>query len=166
MKKTLTYLPLAVTLLALICCGGLLALYEGDYLWNAQEQSLFLYDRSFFRQLMTVPAGWLSWAGAYFAQFFYHPWVGVSLLCGWWAVLAVLTARTFRLPWRWFTLTLIPIALLLLAITGIDYWIYYLKLKGHLFVPTIGWTLVVAQVWIYRSLLHRKHSPGIYTTTN
>ncbi len=152
MKKTLTYLPLAVTLLALICCGGLLAVYEGDYLWNAQEQSLFLYDSSFFRQLMTVPAGWLSWAGAYFTQFFYHPWVGVSLLCGWWAVLAVLTARTFRLPWRWFTLTLIPIALLLLAIIGIDYWIYYLKLKGHLFVPTIGWTLAVALVWIYRSL--------------
>ena len=152
MKERLKFLTLPVVLLMLLAIGVCLILFEDNYLWNAQEQSLFLYDGAFFRQLMVVPAGFLSWVGTYFTQFFYHPWIGVTILCVWWAVLMILTAKAFRIPAKWAILLIVPVALLFLAIVGIDYWIYYLKLKGHLFVPTIGWSIAISLVWIYTVL--------------
>ncbi|MBO4608029.1 MAG: hypothetical protein J5682_09040 [Prevotella sp.] len=152
MKERLKFIPLAVVILVLVGIGVCLTVFEGDYLWNAQEQSLFLYDSAFSHQLMVVPAGFLSWLGTWFTQFFYHPWLGVTILCIWWAVLMALTAKVFRIPCKWAILLLIPVALLLLAIVGIDYWIYYLKLKGHLFVPTIGWTFALLIVWLFTVL--------------
>ena len=96
MKERLKFIPLAVVVLVLIGIGVCLTVFEGDYLWNAQEQSLFLYDSAFFHQLMVVPAGFLSWLGTYLTQFFYHPWLGVTILCIWWAVLMALTAKVFE----------------------------------------------------------------------
>ena len=162
MKERLKYIPLAIVVLVLIGIGVCLTVFEGDFLWNAQEQSLFLYDSAFFHQLMVVPAGFLSWIGTYLTQFFYHPWLGVTILCIWWAVLMALTAKVFRIPCKWALLLLVPVALLLLAIVDIDYWIYYLKLKGHFFVHTVGWTLVLILLWGYEKLPQRLYVRLVY----
>lgn len=146
--KKLSYI--AVWLVALVVIAGALLLYEGDLLWKAQQLNLFLCTSLFFHEQLVVPGGLLTWVGTFFTQFFHWPWVGVSLLCGWWLLLMALIRRTFRVPRLWSGLMLIPVGLLLLTIVDMGYWLYMLKLQGHFFVSTIGTTAVVALLWAYR----------------
>ena len=146
--KKFTYI--AVWLVVLVVIAGALLLYEGDLLWKAQQLNLFLCTSLFFHEQLVVPGGLLTWVGTFFTQFFHWPWVGVSLLCGWWLLLMVLIRRTFRVPRLWSGLMLIPVGLLLLTIVDMGYWLYMLKLQGHFFVSTIGTTAVVALLWAYR----------------
>ena len=110
---------------------------------------------------MVEPGGLLSWAGTWFTQFFFHPWVGVLMLCGWWWLLMWLIKRTFRITNRWSILMLIPVALLLLTNMDMGYWIYMLKLRGHFFISNIGTTAVVALLWGFRCL----HDKYLYRAT-
>ena len=141
---------IAVWLVALVVIAGALLLYEGDLLWKAQQLNLFLCTPLFLKEQLVVPGGLLTWVGTFFTQFFHWPWVGVSLLCGWWLLLMALIRRTFRVPRLWSGLMLIPVGLLLLTIVDMGYWLYMLKLQGHFFVSTIGTIAVVALLWAYR----------------
>lgn len=152
MKIHFKKLPVAVAVVLLLVVAGVLLTYERDYLWKVQELNLFLNTSLFFKQQMIVPGGMLMYLGQFFTQFFYHPWLGVSMLCGWWVLLAWLLAKAFRLPAHWLVLTVVPIALLLLANVTMDYWVYYLKLRGWFFIPTLGVVLAVALTWAFRSL--------------
>ena len=139
-----------IAALAAIACG--LLVYESHFLWKVQELNLFLHTSLFFKQQMVVPAGLLTYIGTWFTQFFFHPWMGVTMLCGWWLLLLFLLKKTFKVPSRWASLLLIPVALLLLTNVDIGYWIYVLKLRGHFFLTTIATTAVVALLWGFRSL--------------
>lgn len=141
-----------VWLVALLCAGGTLLLFEHELLWKLQELNLWLGSWHFLRQQMVVPGGLLMWLGTFFTQFFFYPWLGVALWCAWSLLLMWLTKRTFHIPDRWAVVTLVPVALLLITIVDLGYWIYLLKLPGHCFDATIGTTAVVALVWAYRSL--------------
>lgn len=155
MKEKLRLLSPAILVAALVAIAFCLLKYEGDYLWKAQELNLFLDTPLFLKQQM-IEAGWLlMWLGCWFTEFFYHPWMGVSLLCLWWALLMLVMGRTFRVPLKWATLLLIPVAALLLTDVDLGYWLYYLKLRGHFFVATIGTTLAVSSVWLFRLLPQR-----------
>ena len=143
---------IAVWLLALAAIACALLVYENDFLWKVQEMNLFLNTSLFFKQQMVASGGWLTYIGTFFTQFLYHPMVGVLLLCAWWLLLMGLVKRTFQVPDRWAVLMLIPVALLLLTIVDMGYWVYLLKLRGHFFVATIGCTAVVALLWCFRSL--------------
>lgn len=139
----------------LVVFGVVLCEYYGDVLYRVQELNLFLYTPLFFKQQLVVPGGLLSWLGVYFTQYFYHPWIGVSLLVLWWAAFAALSAKAFGVPARWCLVTLLPVALMLVANVSLGYWIYYLKLRGYFFIPTIGITAAVALVLVYVSLPKR-----------
>ena len=143
---------IAVWLLALVAIACALLVYENDLLWKVQEMNLFLNTPLYFKQQMVVSGGMLTYIGTFFTQFLYHPTVGVLLLCAWWLLLMGLVKRTFRVPDKWAALMLIPVALLLLTIVDMGYWVYMLKLRGHFFVSTIGCTAVVALLWCFRSL--------------
>ena len=151
MKKII---PIALWLgaLSLIACA--LLCFESDLLWKVQQQNLFLCSSLFFKQMMVTSGGMLSYLGTFFTQFFYHPWIGVVMLCGWWWLLMWLVKRAFQIPDRWMLLTLIPVGFLLIANTSLDYWIYILKLKGYFFSATIGTTVGVALLWLFRILPH------------
>lgn len=138
--------------IALVVVAICLLFFESDYLWKAQELNLHLDTPLFFRQQMVVSGGFLVWIGTYFTEFFYHPVLGVAILCLWWAVLMGLTAKAFRIPLKWMTLLLVPVALLLLTIVDMGYLIYYLKLRGHFFVGVIALSAVCGLVWLFRSL--------------
>ncbi len=138
----------AVLLVIALC----LLIGESDLLWKVQQYNLFLYSKHFFLQQMLVPGGLLSYAGCFFTQHFYHAWLGVVLLCGWWALLMWMTKRTFRITDRWIVLTLIPVVILLVADMCLGYWLYAIKLRGYFFVATIGTTAVVGLLWAFRSL--------------
>ncbi len=136
--------------LAAIACG--LLVYESDLLWKVQELNLFMNTSLFFRQQMVVPAGILTYVGTWLTQLFYYPWLGVTVLCGWWLLLLWLLKRTFAVPARWTALLLIPVALLLLTNVDQGYWIYMLKLRGHFFLTTIATVSVAALLWGFRSM--------------
>ena len=154
-QRTLTVWSVAVPLLALAVIAFCLLAYESDFLFRVQELNLFLYTPLFFKQQMVVAGGFLTWIGTYFTQYFYHTWMGVMMLCVWWALLMWLTKKAFNIPARWTVALLVPVALLLLTDVDMGYWIFYLKLRGHFFVATIGSTIALLLVWLYRSLPSR-----------
>ena len=137
---------------ALIVIAIALLYVESDLLWKLQQYNLFLSSSLFFKQQMVVSGGMLSYIGTFFTQFFFYPWMGVLLLCGWWLLLMWLTKRAFCIPDRWIVLTLIPMAILLINNMDLGYWIYYMKLRGYFFVPTIGTTVAIALLWGFRRL--------------
>ena len=144
------YVVIWMVALAAIACGLLVC--ESHLLWKVQEMNLFLQTSLFFKEQMVVPAGMLTYVGTWFTQLFYYPWLGVTVLCGWWLVLLFLLKQTFAVPARWASLLLIPVALLLLTDVDLGYWIYFLKLRGHFYLTTIAMVLVVALLWGFRSL--------------
>ena len=146
MKYAITW----IFALATIACG--LLVYESDLLWKVQELNLFMNTSLFFQQQMVVPAGILTYMGTWFTQLFYYPWLGVTVLCGWWLLLLWLLKKTFNVSARWTALLLIPVALLLLTDVDQGYWIYMLKLRGHFFLTTIATVSVVALLWGFRSM--------------
>ena len=146
MKYAITW----IIALAAIACG--LLVYESDLLWKVQELNLFMNTSLFFRQQMVVPAGILTYAGTWLTQLFYNPWLGVTVLSGWWLLLLWLLKRTFAVPARWTALLLIPVALLLLTNVDLGYWIYMLKLRGQFFLTTLATVSVVALLWGFRSM--------------
>lgn len=149
MKK---FEPLLLWAGALLVIATVLLSVESDLLWKTQQNSLFLHSSLFFKQTMAVSGGLLSYLGAFFTQFFYYPWVGVVMLCGWWLLLMWLTKRAFNIPDGWCVITLIPMAILLIANMALGYWVYVMKLPGYFFAPTIGTTIGVALLWLFRVL--------------
>ncbi|MBO4849428.1 MAG: hypothetical protein J5529_00845 [Prevotella sp.] len=146
---------IAIWLLALVVIACALLVYENDLLWKMQEMNLFLNTSLYFKQQMVVSGGLLTYLGTFFTQFLHHPTVGVLMLCAWWLLLMGLVKRTFQVPDKWAVLMLIPVTLLLLTIVDQGYWVYFLKLRGHFFVATIGCTAVVALLWCFRCLTGR-----------
>ena len=147
-----TIKPIALWLGAVLVIAFALIFIESDLLWKIQQHDIFLYTPLFFKQQMVVPGGMLSFLGSFFTQFFYYPWMGVIMLCGWWLLLMWLFKRTFCLPDRWNILALVPVAILLTANMDLGYWVYYMKQQGHFFMPTIGTTAVTALLWAFRKL--------------
>lgn len=144
--------PIALWLVALMTVAITLLYVESDFLWKVQQNNLFLYSSLFFKQQMAVPGGMISYLGSFFTQYFYVVWVGVAMLCGWWLLLMWLIKCTFCVSDRWSIITLIPIAILLVANMDLGYWIYVMRLPGYFFSPTIGTTVGVALLWTYRKL--------------
>lgn len=141
---------------ALVLVAAAMLTFESHLLWKAQELNLFLFTPLFFKQQLVVAGGLLTYLGTFFTQFFYEPWLGVLLLCGWWLLLMWLTKRAFCIADRWAVLALVPVALLLTAIVDQGYWVYMLKLRGYIFVTTLGTTAVVASLWAFRCLTDKR----------
>ena len=144
--------PVALWVTALVVVASALLYYEADLLWKVQQHNVFLNSSLFFHQQMVVPGGMLSYLGAFFSQHFYYPWVGVIVICVWWLLLMWLTKRAFIIPEKWMVLTLIPVAILLLANMELGYWVYVIKLRGFFYVPTLGVTAGTALLWAFRLL--------------
>ena len=162
MKERLKWAGPALLIAALAVAAYCLLAYESEYLWKVQELNLHLHTPLFLKQQM-VTSGWLlTWLGTWFTEFFYHPWLGVTLLCLWWALLMAVLWRTFRVPLKWAVVLLVPVAALLVSDVDLGYWIYYLKLRGHFFAATIGTTIAVASVWLYRLLPAKLYMRPLY----
>ena len=144
--------PFALWVGVLLVIAIALIVVESDLLWKIQQYDLFLYSSLFFKQQMVVSGGMLSYIGSFFTQFFYYPWMGTLMLCGWWLLLMWLTKRTFCIPDRWNIIALIPVAILLTANMTLGYWVYYMSTKGYFFMSTIGTTVAIALMWAFRKL--------------
>lgn len=150
----------AACVVALIVVFFTLLIYESDYLMRVQELNLFLYTPLFFKQQLVVAGGLLTYLGTYFTQYFYHPWIGILLLCGWLGLMMWLMQRTFAIRGLWKLVLLVPVAMVLLTDFDLGYWVYYLKLRGHFFVTVIGVSMAVATTWLYRVLAVKAATKG------
>ena len=140
---------------ALLLMGAWVMRTESEVLYRMQELSLWLPTRHFFQTSTIYPGGVLTWAAAFMTQFFFHPDLGMVLLLLCWALIMVCLCYLFHLrgPWRLLTL-LVPLALMAgLVQTG--YWLYYMKLQGHVWVPTLG-VLFATLLAIVHLLLPRR----------
>ena len=154
--------PIALWLLTLTVLAIIMLYFEADLLWKVQQHNVFLNTSLFFHQMMAMPGGMLSYLGAFFTQHFYYPWVGVILMCGWWLLLMWLTKRTFNIPVRWTVVTVIPVAILLVANMDMGYWVYFMKMPGYFYAATIGTTVATALLWAFRSLPENKWISAAY----
>ena len=150
-----TIKPLLWWIAPLLAIAITLLYGESDFLWKIEQQNLFLFSSLFFKQSMTASGGLLDYLSTFFTQFLYYPWLGVTLLCGWWWLLMWLIKRAFRISDQWTVLTLIPVAILLAANMCLGYWVYFMKMHGFFFLPTIGATAVAALLWAFRCLANR-----------
>ena len=153
--------PITLWLATLVVVAAVLLFFEADLLWKVQQHNVFLDTTMFFQQMMAMPGGMLEWLATYFSQHFYYPWVGVIILCGWWLLLMWLTKQAFNVPDRWTVLTLVPVAILIVANMCLGYWIYVIKLPGYFYVATIGTTALAALLWAYRILNKKLEMKGM-----
>ena len=133
----------------------MLAIKNADYLYAAQEHSLFLFDKSFFDMFMVKPGALMSYLGCFCTQFFYHPALGTSILIAIWLVTYFLTIKAFNLKGMYSILALLPIGALLCSETILGYWLYYNKVAGYWFAPSLGLMVNMLMIWMYR-LFHKK----------
>lgn len=145
-------IPFLLWLGALLLIAFALLRLESDLLWKVQQYNLFLDTSLFFSDKMVVPGGFLSYVSCFFTQFFFYPWIGVLMLCCWWLLLMWLTKRTFRISDSWAVLALVPVAILLVADMCLGYWHYFMKLHGYFYVATIGTTVAVAMLLLFRAM--------------
>lgn len=165
MKKYIGYLAAGLFILVSVAVMGMLLLSsETEVLYRMQELSLFLPTRMFYATSTIYPGGTLTWMAAYMTQFFHHPTVGVSLLMAVWALIMVLYIRLGKL--KGFTIilsALVPLALLA-CLTQTGYWIYYMKLQGYQWVPTLGVLFSILAALVYRCIPNKKGLPLIWMT--
>lgn len=139
MKQTLNkILPFITIVGALLGVAYLLLSLESEVLFKAQEQSLWLPTETFWNTLNIYPGGALSWLSCYFTTFFYQPWQGVCLLTVAWTAIIALACYRFCLKGWNMLYAIVPVMMLVAALTQTGYWIYYQKLPGHMWVPTLA----------------------------
>lgn len=127
---------------------ALLVFYDGDTLYRASEQSLFLFNSHFFNESMTLPAGFLSYIGAFFVQFLHYPLLGATIYVLLLFVQYLLTKKVFEIPARWSLLALLPVAAVLAVSTQMGYWIFYIKIQGFYFMPLLGTIASLIVAWV------------------
>ncbi len=135
-----------------IVAWALLAFYESDLLRRIDEQSLFVFDETFFNGMMKVPAGLLGYLGCFLTQFFYYPFLGAAIYVALLLLVYYLVRKCFVVPERWSSLAMIPSVLLLATNTQLGYWIFYIKHPGYYYVTLLGVLVILLAVWFYRKL--------------
>ncbi len=130
---------------AVVWC--VLAFYDADTLFRASEQSLFLFSEHFFNDAVVLPAGFLSWLGTFFIQFFHYPWLGATIYVLLLYAVYALTKKVFGVPDKWAVLALLPAVALLAYTTQMGYWIFYIKVQGFYYTALLGTLLSLLAIW-------------------
>ena len=144
MKKYLKYIYLfAFITVAYI----LLPVMNGDYLYTIQDNNVFINGHTFMMETVTSEGGWIVWVARYLTQFFYHPWLGSTILILFWVAIYWITIRMFNIKDKWcFAALAIPV-FLLYDLLSYGYWIYYAKAPGFPFVPTLLVLFALLYTW-------------------
>lgn len=139
----------------------MLAFYESALLERIDAQSLFLYDDLYFKNLMALPAGLLSYVGAFFTQFFAIPVAGATIFVALLFALYKTVKRVFYISDSNSLWALVPSVLLLALNVQFGYWIFYIKFPGWYFVPLFGTMFSLLAIECYRKLSWKLSLPII-----
>ncbi|MBR1787788.1 MAG: hypothetical protein IJ762_01170 [Bacteroidaceae bacterium] len=152
MKYIQRFLVPVLLVVALAVSGWSILKTESEVLYRMQELSLWLPTKLFFKTSTIYPGGVLTWAAAFMTQFFFHPALGIGLMLLAWGIVMWLTCRLFRLHGVWQGLSLLVPLALMACLVQTGYWLYYMKLQGHPWVPTLGVLLSLVLAMPYRRL--------------
>ena len=128
----------------------LLPVMNADYLFTIQENNVFISGHTFMMDIVKNEGGWVAWVACYLTQFFYHPWLGSTILIAFWVAIYVLTLHLFGIKDKFSPIALILPTILLFNLLDYGYWIYYVHTPGFPFQPT----LIVLFILLCASLTH------------
>lgn len=165
-KWTEKVLPPAIVIALLFALGWLLNSQEWEMLYRSQELSLFLPTRQFYESMLIYPGGTLQWMACWFTQFFFHPATGIAMMVGLWALIIALSRGIFKLRGWALLLACLPIMMLMASVVQTGYWIFYTKLQGYFFVPTLGILFSLLAAYIYRLIINQIDLDKKSSTTN
>ena len=135
-----------------IVLWAVLAFYESALLRRTESMSLFLFDRTFFEGMLTVPAGILSYLGCFFVQFFHYPMLGAAIYVALLSLVYWLTRKVFEVPRRLSFLALVPVVALVASNTQLGYWLFYLKMPGYYYMALLATLFTLLGMWAYKNL--------------
>ena len=137
-------------ILFFIFVWALLAFYEDALLFRVNELSIFLYDDLYYEEMMSAPAGVLSYVACYLVQFFYNPIMGATIYVALLALVYWLTCKVFDVTHRYRLFAMLPVVALLASNTQLGYWIFYLKLPGYYYVALLGVIVSLLAAWLVK----------------
>lgn len=117
---------------------GMLAIYDSSTLERIEHLSTFFFDGIYFKEMMSAPAGFLSYIGSFLVQFFYYPVLGAAIYVALLYLAYCLTIKVFDIPKHLHLVALVPVILLLATNTQLGYWIFYLKMPGYYFMALLA----------------------------
>lgn len=147
-----------------IVMGYFLLDLEQETLFRIQELNLFLPTSLFWQGFAEYPGGALSWLGCFFTQFFHVPLYGVGLLVLFWIAIFFMVKSAFRVSSCWSVCIVLIPACLLVTVTEMGYFIYYIKLQGYFFTATVGFFMAVLSVLIFNKLSSSQVAGYIWMT--
>lgn len=138
------FLYIYATLL-IIVCYALLPLMNYEYLFTLQEHSFWVKGHTFMTETVNDHGGWIVYISTYLTQYFYHPWLGSTIIIAIWVFIYFLLNKTVKLSDRFTFWPLICLCKLPFCLLSLGYWIYYDKCPGYAFVPT-AYALIIALI--------------------
>ncbi|MCD7973453.1 MAG: DUF6057 family protein [Candidatus Azobacteroides sp.] len=126
--------------------------YKTSLFFRLQELSLFLPTSSFRISCMEEPGGFIFYIAAFFLQFFYYPWLGITLFIFLLVVIQYLVIKVFALNDRYYSFSLLPATLLVLSFTRLDYVMYVMPEKQLIYFWVTGFISLLLLLFFYRSL--------------
>lgn len=149
---TLGIIPKLVPCILAVALWIFLTAFDGQILKKTENLSLFLYDSGFLKESLSIPGGFIGWAGAFFTQFLYTPWLG-SLI---WVLLLLLSARltvkAFRIPDRFAALAYIPAVALIILNLSMGYGIFIMRKHDYFFSPVLGYIVTLVPLFTDKHL--------------
>lgn len=124
----------------------------GDFLFVAQENSLFLFRADFFANWQEAPGGLLFYLTAFFIQFFYFPLLGGLILAIFGSALQLATAKLASLRGLGYTLSFLPTCFLTVATTWNAYEIYAPFNPTQPFAPFLGMLAALGVLAVFRKI--------------
>ena len=131
---------------------AVLAFYESALLERTESMSLFLFDSVYFDNMVSAPAGLLSYLGCFLIQFFHYPALGAALYVLLLVLVHYLTRKVFDIPARYSLLALVPVIAIIASNTQLGYWLFYLKMPGYYYMALLATIFSLLAMWAYRML--------------
>lgn len=122
--------------------------YRRELFFRIQELSIFLPDMDFFRENMSVPGGFLKYAGSWLTQFFYYPMLGAAFLGAVLITIQILVRKSFGISGKYFFLSFIPSVLLLVSVAQLDYVIFRQEWNEYLYSQILGFFFTALFIYL------------------
>lgn len=142
----------AVVALFFVSVWAVLAFYESDLLQRTESLSLFLFDSGYFENMVSQPAGLLSYLGCFLIQFFHYPVAGAAIYVLLLFLVYYLFRKVFDIPSWCASLALVPVAAIIASNTQLGYWLFYLKMPGYYYMALLATIFSLSAMWAYKHL--------------
>lgn len=150
MKRRILHI-LYILLFPLVAYAVLLT--QSDYLYAVEENNLFVGSRTFMTEMLDWNGDLWAWIGCFLTQFFHYPWLGALILVVLWTAIYFIVVDLCSLKGNRRLLAWIPVCALLVSVTDIGYWMYYIKMPGYWFSQTVAFLVTVLLAWLFTRLV-------------